>query len=198
MGVLTPTPLGWCLGVASRAAPGPPAGPVCSPLATLHRAKPSLLTKHLSLLLAIPRGQCIWRAVGCVITAPVNVLVEASQHSTPWAVSWKLGLQAHQQCLIIDCPHEVLKMVGIVHIPQGQGIRHTLLLRPHATTQCTAVWRGTKSHRLLRASCPCLTAASPGQTRKIAHQEHITASWAGIHHATHPCCAGCPVAWWGS
>ena len=62
--------------------------------------------------------------------APVNVLVEASQHSTPLAVSWKLGLHAHQQCPIIDCPCKAFEMVGIIHIQQGQGIRHTLLLRP--------------------------------------------------------------------
>ena len=128
-GVPAPTPLDWCPGAASRAAPGPP-GPGCSLLATPHRAEPSLPIKCLSLLLAIPRGQRIWQAVGCIIAVPVNVLVEAGQPSTPWAVSWKLEPQAHQQCPIIDCPCEVLKMVGVVHIQQGQGIWHALLLRP--------------------------------------------------------------------
>ena len=51
-----PPPLGQCLGVASRAAPRPPPGPGCSPLATPRRAEPSLSTKCLSPLLAIPRG----------------------------------------------------------------------------------------------------------------------------------------------
>ena len=46
----------------------------------------------------------------------------------------------------------------------------------------------TKFCRLRRASHPCLAAASPGQICKIAHQEHITASWAGTHCATSLLC----------
>ena len=65
----------------------------------------------------------------------------------------------------------------------------------HAATQCIAAWRGTKFHRLQRSSHPCLTAASPGQTCRIARQEHITASWASNHCTTHPHCAGSWAAW---
>ena len=61
---------------------------------------------------------------------PVNVLVEAGQHSTPLAVSWKLRPSTHQQCPIINCPREAFEMAGVVHIQQGQGIRHALLLKP--------------------------------------------------------------------
>ena len=62
--------------------------------------------------------------------APVNVLVEAHQHSTPLVVSWKLRPPAHLQCPIIDCPYEAFEMAGIIHIQQGQGIRYALLLVP--------------------------------------------------------------------
>ena len=36
----------------------------------------------------------------------------------------------HQQCPIIDCPCEVLEMAGVIHIQQGQGIRHARPLHP--------------------------------------------------------------------
>ena len=72
-----------------------------------------------------PGGQCVWCAMGCILTAPVDVPVQAGQHHTPQAVPWKFWPPTHQQCSIIDCPCEVLEMVGIIHIQQGQGIWHT-------------------------------------------------------------------------
>ena len=125
-----PIPLGQCLGVVSRAAPGSPPGSGCSPLATPHGAEPAPSMQHLNPLLAVPGGQCVWRAMGRILTAPVDVLVQASQHCTPWVVPWKFGPPTHQQCPIVDCPHEVLKMVGIVHIQEGQGIWHAHPLHP--------------------------------------------------------------------
>ena len=62
--------------------------------------------------------------------SPCKCVVEASQHGTPWVVSWKLRPQAHQQCPIIDCPCEAFKMAGVIYIQQGQGIWHALLLEP--------------------------------------------------------------------
>ena len=72
----------------------------------------------------------MWWAMGHIIAAPVDMLVQASQHCSPRAVSWKFRPPAHQQRAIVDCPHEVLKMVSIVHVQQGQGIRHAGLLHP--------------------------------------------------------------------
>ena len=69
-------------------------------------------------------------AMGRVLTAPVGMLVQASQHCTPRAVYWKFGSPTHQQRPIVDCPREALEMVGIVHIQQGQGIGHAGLLHP--------------------------------------------------------------------
>ena len=66
----------------------------------------------------------MWWAMGHILVAPVDVLVQASQHRTPRAVPWKFGSPTHQQCPIIDCPHEVLEMADVIHIQQGQGIRH--------------------------------------------------------------------------
>ena len=70
------------------------------------------------------------RAMGCILVAPVDVLVQASQHCTPRVVPWKFGSPAHQQCPIIDCLGEALEMMGIIHIQQGQGIGHASLLHP--------------------------------------------------------------------
>ena len=72
----------------------------------------------------------MWWAMGRIIAAPVDMLMQPSQHCTPRTVSWKFGLQAHQQCAIIDHPHEVLKMMHVIHIQQGQGIGHAGLLEP--------------------------------------------------------------------
>ena len=72
----------------------------------------------------------MWRAMGCIIAAPVDMLLQASQHRTPRAVSWKFGSPAHQQCTIIDCPCEVLEMADVIPIQQGQGIGHASLLHP--------------------------------------------------------------------
>ena len=68
--------------------------------------------------------------MGCIIAAPVDMIMQPSQHHTPRMVSWKFRPCTHQQCAIVDCPHEVLEMMGIIHIQQGQGIRHTGLLKP--------------------------------------------------------------------
>ena len=100
-------------------------------------------------------------------------------------------------------PHHRLPMQGArdgwCH-SHSAGTGH--LARPssltHATTWCITARRGTKFCKLQQSSHPCLTATSPGQICKKAHQEHITASWAGTHHATHPRCAGSQAAWWGS
>ena len=70
------------------------------------------------------------RAIGRIITAPVDMFMQPSQHHTPRTVSWKFGLWAHRQCTIIDCPHEVLKMMSIIYVQQGQGIGHAGLLKP--------------------------------------------------------------------
>ena len=76
-------PLGRCLGVALRASPGSPPGPGCSPLATPHGAEPAPSTQYLNpLFLAVPGGQCVWQAMGYILMAPVDVLVQASQHHT--------------------------------------------------------------------------------------------------------------------
>ena len=71
-----------------------------------------------------------WQAIGRILTAPVDMLVQASQHHTPRAVPWKFRLPTHQQCTIIDCPHEALEMMSINHVQQGQGIEHAGLLHP--------------------------------------------------------------------
>ena len=121
MGTSIPVPLGQCLGATLRAAPGSP-WPGCSPPATLCGAEPAPSMQCLNPLLAVPGGQCVWWAMGRILTAPVDVLVQASQHRTPRAIPWKFGLPTHQQHPIIDCPHEVLEMAGVVHIQQGQSI----------------------------------------------------------------------------
>ena len=107
-----------------RAAPGSPPGPGCSPLATPHGAEPASSMQHLNPLLAVPGGQRVQWAMGCILAALVDVPVQAGQHRTPQVVPWKFRSPAPQQCPIIDCPCEVLKMVGVIHIQQGQGIWH--------------------------------------------------------------------------
>ena len=128
VGVSAPIPMGRCLGVALRAAPGSPPGPGCSLLAIPCQAEPAFLMQHLNPLLAVPGGQRVWWAMGHILTAPVDVPVQAGQHRTPRAVSSKLGPLAYLQCPIVDCPWEVLKMAAIIHIQQGQGIWQALLL----------------------------------------------------------------------
>ena len=130
MGVSTPIPLGQCLGVALGAAPGSTPGPGCSLLVTLHGAEPALLMQCLNPLLAVAGGQRVLRATGHVLAAPVDVLVQASQHHIPQAVSWKLRPLAHQQYPIINHPCEAFEMTGIVHVQQRQDIRYALLLIP--------------------------------------------------------------------
>ena len=68
--------------------------------------------------------------MGHILTAPVDVLEQAGQHHTPGAASWKFRPPTYQQCPIVDCPCEVLEMVGVVHIQQGQGIWHAHPLQP--------------------------------------------------------------------
>ena len=130
MGASIPIPLGQCLGAALRAAPGSLPWPGCSPLANSHGAEPAPCTQCFNPLLAVPGDQHVWQAMGCILMAPVDVLVQASQHRTPRMVPWKFRPPAHQQCPITDCPHEVLEMAGVIHIQQGQGIRHAGLLHP--------------------------------------------------------------------
>ena len=72
----------------------------------------------------------MWWAMGHIIAALVDMLMQASQHCTPRTVSWKFGPCAHQQCTIIDCPHEALEMMSVIHVQQGQGVRHAGLLKP--------------------------------------------------------------------
>ena len=72
----------------------------------------------------------MWWAMGCIIAAPVDMLMQTSQHRTPRMVPWKFGPHAHQQRAIIDCPCKVLEMVSIIHIQQGQDVRHASLLHP--------------------------------------------------------------------
>ena len=129
MGASIPIAMGWCLGVVPRAAPGSPPGHGCSPLAASLGAEPPSL-RSTSILSWQSQEASVWRAMGRILAAPVDVLVQASQHRTPRVVSWKFGSPAYQQCPIIDCPHEVLEMAGIVHVQQGQGIRHASLLHP--------------------------------------------------------------------
>ena len=69
-------------------------------------------------------------AMGHIITAPVDMLMQPSQHCTPRTISWKFGPQAHQQHAIVDHPCEVLEMMSVIHVQQGQGIGHTSLLKP--------------------------------------------------------------------
>ena len=68
--------------------------------------------------------------MGHIIAAPVDMLIQASQHHTPRAVSWKFGSPAHQQCAIVDCPRKALEMADVIHVQQGQGIGHAGLLHP--------------------------------------------------------------------
>ena len=68
--------------------------------------------------------------MGCIIVAPVDMLMQPRQQHTPRMVSWKCEPCAHQQCTIVDCPHEVLEMTCVIHVQQGQGIRHAGLLEP--------------------------------------------------------------------
>ena len=68
--------------------------------------------------------------MGCIIMTPVDMLMQPSQHHTPGTVSWKFGLQAHQQCTIKDHPYKVLEMTHVIHIQQGQGVGHASLLKP--------------------------------------------------------------------
>ena len=70
------------------------------------------------------------QAMGCIIVAPVDMLMQPSQHRTPRTISWKFRLRVHQQRAIVDCPREVLKMTSIIHVQQGQGIGHARLLEP--------------------------------------------------------------------
>ena len=72
----------------------------------------------------------MWWAMGHIIAAPVDMLMQPGQHCTPRMVSWKFGMHAHQQCAIVDCPCEAIEMTSIIHIQQGQGIGHTGLLEP--------------------------------------------------------------------
>ena len=86
--------------------------------------------QHLNSLLAVPGALRVWQAMGHIIVAPVDLLMQAGQHCTPRMVSWKFGLRAHQQCTIIDCPREVLEAMSVIHVQQGQGVGHTGLLEP--------------------------------------------------------------------
>ena len=70
------------------------------------------------------------QAMGHIIAAPLDMLIQASQHCTPRAVSWKFGSPTHQQRAIIECSREALEMAYIIHIQQGQGIGHAGLLHP--------------------------------------------------------------------
>ena len=54
MGASIPIPPGQCLGVALRAASGPPPGPGCSPLAASCGAEPAPSAQCLNPLLAVP------------------------------------------------------------------------------------------------------------------------------------------------
>ena len=72
----------------------------------------------------------MWQTMGHILTASVDVLVQASQHRTPWVASWKFWLPIYQQCPIIDCLHDVLQMAGVVNIQQGQGVQHAHPLQP--------------------------------------------------------------------
>ena len=159
MGASIPVPLGWCLGAALRAAPGSPPGPGCSPFAAPHGAEPAPSTQYLNPLLAVPGGQCVWWAMGHILMAPVNVLVQASQHRTPRAFPWKFGPPAHQQCHIIDCPHEVLEMAGVIHIQRGQGIQQTSLLHSMpllGASQCRETQDLASHYNLLIRTLPLL------------------------------------------
>ena len=68
--------------------------------------------------------------MGCIIVAPVDMLMQPRQQHTPRTVSWKFGPCAHQQCTIVDCPCEVLEMTCVIHVQKGQGIGHAGLLEP--------------------------------------------------------------------
>ena len=72
----------------------------------------------------------MWWAMGRIITAPVDMLMQPSQHRTPRMISWKFGLQAHQQHAIIDFPCKVHEVMSIIHVQQGLGIGHAGLLKP--------------------------------------------------------------------
>ena len=78
MGMSITIPLGWCLGAALRAATGPLAGLGCPPLAASHGAEPSTAPQCLNPLLAVPGAQHVWQAMGHVIVAPVDMLIQVS------------------------------------------------------------------------------------------------------------------------
>ena len=71
----------------------------------------------------------MWRAMGHIIADPVDMLMQASQHCTQRTVPWKFRPHTHQ-CAIVDCPREALGMASVIHVQQGQGIRHASLLHP--------------------------------------------------------------------
>ena len=72
----------------------------------------------------------VWRAMGHVVAAPVDMLMQPGQHRTPWTISWKFRSQAHQQRAIVDCPRKALEMTSVIHFQQGQCIRHVSFLKP--------------------------------------------------------------------
>ena len=151
MGASIPIPLGRCLGVASRAAPGSPPGPGCSLLTTPCGAESASPSQCLNSLLAVPGGRHVQQAMGHILTAPVDVLVQAGQHRTLEVASWKFRPPTYQQCPIIDCPHEVLKMAGVIHIQQGQGIQHAHPLHPMpplSASQCREAQNLVSYHAL--------------------------------------------------
>ena len=178
-----------------RAAPGSPPEPGCSPLATPCGAEPASFMQHLNPLLAVPGGQHVQWAMGCILAALVDVPVQAGQHHTPRAVPWKFWPPAPPKM-----PHHRLPTRGAQdggHHSHSAGTGHPACPSSltHAAAQCIAVWRGTESCKLQRSSHPCLIATSLGRIHKIACQECIAASWASTHYTTHPhgMVAGCMV-----
>ena len=116
----------WHLGTLTPATSGPPLESECSS----SPAEATHMVQCFYPLLMVPGILHMWWAMGCIIMAPVDVSLQPSQHCAPRAITQKFGPWAHQQCAIIHCPREALEMLGVLHIKQGQGIRHAGLFDP--------------------------------------------------------------------
>ena len=127
----------------------------------------------------------MWWAMGCIIVAPVNMPVQASQHCTPRVVSWKFRLPAHQQRAIVDCPCELLEMVSVIHVQQRTRHQACWSSPPCAVDWCTAAQRGIGSHRQLQSFHLPSAAFLFGQRCKKVHLTQTVTSLAYSHCASH-------------
>ena len=103
------------LGALMQAALRPSLGLGCSSLP----AQAAHAMQCLHPLLMIQGTQRLWRAMGCIIAAPINVSLEPRQHGAPGPGAQTFGLWAHQQGAVIDGPGQTLKMSSILDVKEG-------------------------------------------------------------------------------